>query len=166
MSYFLDELDLDNLKEGDILYNKTHSIWHFSPTYTYSPIKRITPKGKIRLESGTLIDPQCTHLRKLTTEVLIEENNWDIKQILKDMLTAIECGTNKVIQNIQVDEAISIINMLMPYIEQLQQYKEYNNSLANSLSSRIPLNYDKVLEKRTKLINQLLDEKEKANETV
>lgn len=75
--------ELKDVKVGDKLYTKIYTKGHYAPHYHVVEVKKITPTGKLRLNTGTLIDPTRTHLKPYTKEVDQERIDWNIKEILE-----------------------------------------------------------------------------------
>ena len=70
---------LSSLKEGDKVYNIVYSYSYLSGIKEYT-IKKITPTGKIRLDDGTLCEPDGVYSKfDRWQSVRIEIRPWDEK---------------------------------------------------------------------------------------
>ena len=154
MNNFMHTLDVKELKVGDKLYAKTYSCWHFAPTFHIATIKKITPTGKIRLDSGSLIDPTRTHLDKYTKEVELEKVKWEIREILVDSITVIEGGSPKVFEDMPMNKIEALLYHLIPIVGMLKDYAHQNSSYINHLINTIPTQYKELLNLKDKLLSE------------
>lgn len=118
-----------NLKKGDIVvswernYGGHDSVNGVTPKYIYRrlEVKNITPKGRIRLSNGTLVDPddknsiKDANIQPLTDEILKKEEKWRESRAKKgEVLQLFEKA------NITPNK---ILNKYSP--EKLEQLKEF-----------------------------------------
>ena len=66
-----------NLKKGDELYEIKRRYWNYGWSVTIVKVKNITPKGRIRLSNGDLIDslPHGYYLKNDEVKTLIQKIN-------------------------------------------------------------------------------------------
>lgn len=151
--------ELKDVKVGDKLYTKTYDHWDCVPHYHIVEVKKVTPTGKLRLDSGTLIDPTRTHLKPYTKEIELERVEWNIKHVLIRLFTAMEGGTSKVFNQMPIENVEAVIDNLMPLLEALKGYKEYNASLTNDYTERLPQQYRDLLKLKLKIKSEIEGEK-------
>lgn len=149
---------LEDVQVGDKLCSKTLRYGYLAPHYNVVTVKKITPTGKFRLNTGTLIDPTRTHLVKYTKEMELERNNWMLKELLIDIFRAIEHGTNKVFSNTPPEEINELIGTLLPVIKNLKGYNQHNSDYCNRLTMRIPIDYKELMEERNNIIREIMED--------
>ncbi|MDY5098737.1 MULTISPECIES: hypothetical protein [Clostridia] len=133
---------MENLKPGTVLCERDWNIWRNEYIWSFDGIKKITPTGKIRLESGELLSTLGRYevydykMKKLYIQDNIQKN-------VIDMIKRLGDNANKIILKLPIDDIISLGNLLESLeIENIDSWSRerdkawYDNSLVDFINFR------------------------------
>lgn len=133
---------MENLKPGTVLCERDWNIWRNEYIWSFDGVKKITPTGKIRLESGELLSTLGRYevyddkMKKLYIQDNIQKNVIDMVKRLGD-------NANKIILKLPIDDIISLGNLLESLeIENIDSWSRehdkawYDNSLVDFINFR------------------------------
>lgn len=133
---------MENLKPGTVLCERDWNMWRNEYIWSFDSIKKITPTGKIRLESGELL----TTLGKYEVyddkmkKLYIQDN---IQKNVIDMIERLGNNANKIILKLPIDDIIRLGNLLESLeIENIDSWSRehdkswYDNSLVDFINFR------------------------------
>lgn len=135
-------MKMENLKPGTVLCERDWNIWRNEYIWSFDGIKKITPTGKIRLESGELLSTLGRYevydykMKKLYIQDNIQKN-------VIDMIKRLGDNANKIILKLPIDDIISLGNLLESLeIENIDSWSRerdkawYDNSLVDFINFR------------------------------
>lgn len=133
---------MENLKPGTVLCERDWNVWRNEYVWSFDRIKKITPTGKIRLESGELLSTLGRYevyddkMKKLYIQDNIQKN-------VIDMIKRLGDNANKIILKLPIDDIISLGNLLESLeIENIDSWSRehdkawYDNSLVDFINFR------------------------------
>lgn len=134
-----------DLKEGAILYRRRWNIWNDEYLWEFEKVKKITPTGKIRLESGILL-PSMEDYNIYDSEAEKAYTQDNIKRVVKYMISNMERNIKNILNEISNEDIIRLGN----FLEELKI--ENVNKWGNETTKRC---YQSEVEEFKKLKNKL-----------
>ena len=141
---------MENLKPGTVLCERDWNMWRNEYVWSFDSIKKITPTGKIRLESGELLatlgryEVYDDEMKKLHIQDNIQKN-------VIDMIKRLGNNANKIFLKLPIDDIISLGNLLESLeIENIDSWSKeydkawYDNSLASFIIFRNKLQIKEI----------------------
>lgn len=102
---------IKDLKEGTVLYRRRWNIWNSEYIWEFEKVKKITPTGKIRLESGILL-PSIEDYNVYDSEAEKIHTQDNIKRVVKTMVSNMERNIKNILNEISNEDVIRLGNFL------------------------------------------------------
>lgn len=141
---------MENLKPGTVLCERDWNIWRNEYVWSFDSIKKITPAGKIRLESGELLatlgkyEVYDDEMKKLYIQDNIQKDVIDMIKILGD-------NANRILPLLPIDDIIRLGDLLESLeIENIDRWNRehdkhwYDNSLVDFINFRNKLQIKEI----------------------
>lgn len=133
-------------KVGDKLYTEDKSYYHFRPVFRLYEVVRVTPKGKIRLDNGSLISPENTQYKPYTEEVARYIKMWDLRQCFVDTIYTLGQASNSAFDKLTKEEIEELMPLLLNLLKMCEGNTHRNNYYTNEQLKSIPKKYKDIME--------------------
>lgn len=133
---------MENLKPGIVLCRRDWNVWRNEYIWSFDSIKKITPTGKIRLESGELLATLGKHeVYDDEMKMLYMQDN--IQKNVIDMIKRFGDNASRIFPLLAIDDIIRLGDLLESLeIENIDSWSRehdkawYDNSLVDFINFR------------------------------